>query len=252
VFVVVRTFFREYDAFLSRQERVSADLTRLDARYHAIIEHGRAAIEGARILDIGSHNGRWALAALCSGAAHVVGIEARAGLVAAAETHMRHYGISPDRYRFVVGDVHEQLRHLGAGEFDTILCLGFFYHTARHFQLLAEFQRLSPAHMIIDTAINARKDHVVVFTRENTGDPLMAAGPGPWAWTGRLSRSLLEDALVDAGFGVRYFDWAKFIGEIRQPCPGITETRYGAGTRLTIHARRVRALGVAVTDRVHK
>jgi SAM-dependent methyltransferase len=233
----VRRFFREHDVFLSSEERASDVLTRLDARYHAIIEHGRDAIDGARILDMASHNGRWSLAALCNGAAHVLGVEARPSLVAAANRNVMRYGIADNRYHFVVGDVHKEIRRLEPGQVDTILCLGFFYHTIQHFQLLAEFKRLAPRHLIIDTAINRSRDYRIVVTRERTSDPLMAAGPDRWAWTGRLSGPLLEDALIFADFEVRYFDWASYLRHLDEPCPGVTNTRYGDGTRVTIHAR---------------
>jgi 2-polyprenyl-3-methyl-5-hydroxy-6-metoxy-1,4-benzoquinol methylase len=234
----VQKFFRTYDAFLSSEERQSDVLTRLDARYHAIIEHGHSAIKGARILDIASHNGRWSLAALCSGAEYVLGIEARHDLVAMAHRYMKRYGISQDRYRFVVGDVHEEIRRLEPGQFDTILCLGFFYHTMHHFYLLQQFQRLAPKHLILDTAINSSKGYEVLVTREDTSNYLMAAGKEPWAWVGRLSGPLLEDALTNAGFEVSYFDWSNYLRNLGEPCPGVTNTRYGDGTRVTIHAQR--------------
>lgn len=234
----MRKFFRTYDAFLSSEERESDVLTRLDARYHAIIEHGHAAIKGARILDIASHNGRWSLAALCNGAEYVLGIEARPGLVAAAHSHMKRYGIAEDRYRFVVGDVHEEIRRLEPGQFDTIMCLGFFYHTMHHFYLLQQFQRLAPKYLILDTAINNSEGYKVVVTKEETSNCLMAAGKEPWAWVGRLSGPLLEDALTDAGFEVSYFDWSNYLRNLAEPCPGVTNTRYGNGTRVTIHAHR--------------
>jgi Methyltransferase domain len=236
--VQLRRFFREHDAFLTAEERQSNALTRLDARYHAIIEHGFSAIDGARILDIASHNGRWSVAALQSGALHVVGIEARRELVEAAKQHMRRYGVDRRRYEFVIGDVHTEITRLEPDRFDTILCLGFFYHTAHHFWLLREFARLEPKYLILDTAIDRNPGYTITMTREETANRLMAVGEGPLAWTGRISSRLLEDALLDAGFELSYFDWGAFVRNLKEPCPGVTETRYGDGTRVTIHASR--------------
>jgi len=42
------------------------------------IEQNREVFAGARVLDIASHDGRWSLAALESGAAHVIGVAPRA------------------------------------------------------------------------------------------------------------------------------------------------------------------------------
>src|SRR5262249_46576227 len=159
-------------------------------------------IEGARILDIGCHNGRWTVAAVRSGAAHVLGIEPRRDLVERAKQYMQRYGIPSQRYDFLVGDVHQELPRFEPGRFDTILCLGFFYHTIHPFQLLEEFARLEPKHLILDTGINTHPGYIIVVTRESTADPLLAVGKGSLAWTGKLSRSLTEDALIDAGFDV--------------------------------------------------
>jgi Methyltransferase domain len=234
----VRRFFREYDAFLSAEDRNSDSLTRLDARYQAIIEFGRQSIAGANVLDIGSHNGRWTLAALCNGANHVTGVEPRKELVKAAERHLRRYRIPDDKYTFLVADIHEQIRCFKPNEFDTILCLGFFYHTTQHLFLLDQFARLSPRWLILDTAINTSPDYKIIVTREPTADRLMAVGKDPWAWVGRPSGRLLEDALYFSGFELRYFDWSDFLAGLKEPCPTLANSRYGDGTRVTIHARR--------------
>ena len=231
-------FFREYDAFLTPGQRDSTALTRLDARYHAIIEHGREAIEGARILDIASHNGRWSIAALHSGAEHVVGVEGRQDVVDVAVRHMKRYGVPESQYDFIVGDVHKEIVRFEPGQFDTILCLGFFYHTAHHFQLLEEFERLAPKNLIIDTGINSRKGYEITLNLEDSSNGLMAIGERPRVWTGRVSKKLLEDALVHFGFEVRYFDWAKFLSDLDEPC-SITKTKYADGGRITVHARRM-------------
>jgi hypothetical protein len=57
---------------------------RLSYRYKAIIERNQALFAGARVLDLASHDGRWSLAALDSGAASVTGIEGRQLYVSAA------------------------------------------------------------------------------------------------------------------------------------------------------------------------
>ena len=50
---------------------------RINLRYEAIFAHNADVFQGARVLDIASHDGRWSLAALRTGAAEVIGIEAR-------------------------------------------------------------------------------------------------------------------------------------------------------------------------------
>lgn len=104
---------------------------RLNLRYEAIFGENRDIFAGASVLDLASHDGRWSLAALATGARSVVGIEARPELVKSAMENLAGYGYRADRARFVTGDVHDVLstHDLGA---DVVLCLGFLYHTLRY------------------------------------------------------------------------------------------------------------------------
>ena len=73
-------FFDHYPAFYTSP--VSANPNRLHQRYRAIIESNRDALTGAKVLDVGAHDGRWAFAALHAGAKHVTMIEPRPSAVA--------------------------------------------------------------------------------------------------------------------------------------------------------------------------
>src|SRR4051794_17029055 len=138
-------FFDSYPRFLRTSgSETQAGTGRLNLRHAAIIETNLDAIRGRRILDIASHDGRWSFAALMAGADHVTGIEAQPGLVASAVETMAEYEISPDRYRFIVGDVHEVINDLTPESFDTIFCFGFLYHTVHHMRLFSSIARLRP------------------------------------------------------------------------------------------------------------
>lgn len=126
---------------------------RLAARHRAIIGENLELLRDRRVLDMASHDGRWSLAAIEAGARHVHGIEGRPELVEKAGSIMETYGIAPDRYRFEVGDVHERLAHVEAGSIDTILCLGFFYHTVHHQALIQQFRRIGASAVIVDTVV---------------------------------------------------------------------------------------------------
>ena len=63
-------------------------------------------------------------------------------------------GIEENRYGFLCSDVFDYLPLVEPGQFDTILCFGFFYHTARHVELLREIKRIKPKHFIIDTEVD--------------------------------------------------------------------------------------------------
>jgi 2-polyprenyl-3-methyl-5-hydroxy-6-metoxy-1,4-benzoquinol methylase len=199
-------FFRDTYVFLNQHERDRPnELCRLDARYQAIIAQNVDAIVDARILDIASHNGRWTAACLAKGAQHVTGIEARN--IRASEIHLKQLGFAQSQYHFIRGDVHQAIRNLKPGIFDTILCLGFFYHTAHHFALLEEFKRLDPRFLIIDSQVSRGRGKHIIFGLEDTSSPLAAASDKQFEWAGRMSRELLEESLKSFGFEYTYFDW---------------------------------------------
>lgn len=144
-------FFDKYSEFLDTSI-VGNWPDRLNARYEAIIAANKPLFDGARVLDLASHDGRWSFAALDAGAASVCGVEARPELVAAANSHMESLGISPDRYRFVAGDMFEQ-KDVFKERFDVILCLGVFYHTTRHVELLHLIRSTNAPTLILDTSL---------------------------------------------------------------------------------------------------
>src|SRR5215471_1816190 len=130
---------------------------RLHQRYKAIIASNLVLFHDARILDLASHDGRWTFAALKAGAKQAIGVEARAELVQRGERTFKEYGIRSDRYSFVCSNAIDYLSK-GAGAFDVVLCLGFFYHTMYHMQLLELMARTGATTLIIDTGLSLSDD----------------------------------------------------------------------------------------------
>lgn len=145
------SFFDDYP-LLYGSSKTSATSARLAARHSAIIKVHQALIDGSRVLDLASHDVRWAFAAFAAGAVHVVGVEARRELFANACANFVEYGVDPDRYAFVVGDVFKVLPDI-AVRVDVVLCLGYFYHTIKHIELLDLLERTGAQHIILDTEI---------------------------------------------------------------------------------------------------
>lgn len=162
-------FFDKHDIFL-KTSTVGAWPERLNARYRAIIDDNKGLIEGARVLDIASHDGRWSFAALDAGAAHVTGIEVRPELVEAANKNFEALGVSPGRYTFKVADVFES-EDLRKQQYDLVLCLGFFYHTTRHVELLHRIDRLDAKVLILDTMLLNRPGNVCELRSEPVSSP---------------------------------------------------------------------------------
>ncbi|MEV4754702.1 class I SAM-dependent methyltransferase [Micromonospora sp. NPDC049559] len=205
-----RGFFDEHPRFLGTSA-TGASRKRLNGRYRGLVARQAEVLRGARVLDIASHDGRWSLAAIRAGAARVTGIEVREPLVGRAVAAMAEYGVSADRYEFLLGDAHEVLTRLRPGQFETILCLGFLYHTARHLALLSAMSRLRPRHLIVDTDVAPDDDPVIRLGLESTDDEGHSAGDGAAAMVGVPSRAALELMLRHVGYGsIGYVDWHGF------------------------------------------
>jgi hypothetical protein len=202
-------FFDAYPMFYSTS--TSGKRNRLNKRYRAIIEANESIIQNKSILDIASHDGRWSLAAHFAGARYVLGIEAREQLVNQSRATMSRYGIPDGRVDFVLGDVFEELDRLEPGRFDTVFCLGFFYHTLHHMLLLHKIARLKPTNLIIDTCVDLDPDSTIVIQKEEVENETAGAVPDPGNRThilvGTPTRSALESMLSMSGFSVKYFNW---------------------------------------------
>jgi SAM-dependent methyltransferase len=145
-------------SFMVEQGIETQPLTeRLNIRYRRIIDPIRPEIEGARILDLGSHNGRWPYAYAEAGAAEVLGIEGRAESLA----KFARFPEAPfkSRVKLICGDfIPEMDRLIAEGRtFDIISCLGVFYHTMQHYRMLLQFMALRPKLIILDSSFSPAK-----------------------------------------------------------------------------------------------
>ena len=228
-------FFDKHPRFYETS-RTAAHRGRLNLRYEAIFAENRDIFEGAHVIDIASHDGRWSFAALQTGAAEVFGIEARDDLVDAARENLAYYGVDASRYRIVAGDVFDVLGR-EQGPVDVVLCLGFLYHTLRYPELMCRFRDLAPRHLIIDTFLAAgrtAKPAVHLFTERTKRESNAVVDPfshGNRTLVGWPSLTGLE-ALVEAyGFAVeRYSDWGSLVRD--NPDLG-NVTDYAEGRRIT-------------------
>ena len=69
-------FAEDYPRFMEVSE-LKPKPDRLNERYEAMFARNRDIFDGARVLDLASHDGRYSFAALKTGAAHVTGVEVR-------------------------------------------------------------------------------------------------------------------------------------------------------------------------------
>lgn len=240
------SFFEKHSRFFETST-VGAWPLRLALRHHAVIESNARHFAGARVLDLASHDGRWSLAALAAGAAHVTGVEARPDLVAAAEANLTHYGVPRDAFRFIVGDLNHQLRAPGA--FDIVLCLGYFYHTLNHLALWEYIASTGARHVILDGMVHPSEDLVIRMLAEPVDDDANGASTaGEFdgkVLVGHPTKNALALMLRHFGYECAFFDWAdlqRTRGVVAEDAPQSASNPvgdYAFGRRVTALATRV-------------
>jgi hypothetical protein len=217
---------------------------RMNERYEALFASNRDIFDGARVLDLASHDGRFSFAALKAGAAHVTGVEVRESLIEKAQETFAFYGQDPETYRFVCGDVFEVLAR-EKFDVDVVLCLGYLYHTYRHTELMYRLHNLAPKHLIVDTmVVPGTKPTLKMHPEKDVGDIRSAAqdaysvGRVLVAWP---SVPALQMLLSAYGFEIEsMYDWKSRLAD--RPMAGLEG--YARGRRVTLRCRS-RAAAVA-------
>lgn len=232
------TFTEQYPEFLDTSSTGAVE-RRLNLRYEMMIAKNRKILDGARIVDIASHDGRWAFAALMANASHVTGIEGRADLVDKANKTFAARGISSDRFTFAHGDVHDVLGR-GGFQCDVVLCLGFIYHTLRYPELFSGIRKTGATRLILDTrvtlgtsrTINVHYDEVE-FEKMAVEDRFSENGR---ALVGTPSIPALRKMLRLYGYEItKQLDWQSFLAH-RGGAKSVRD--YANGERATFVAER--------------
>lgn len=200
--------------FLSSVARYSSDdyaIGRLNQRHRKLIEPLRAELEGARVLDLAAHDGRWSYAFAAAGAAEVVGIEGRAHLIARFAEFPQDAAAA--RVRLRCGDIFDGMEaDLAAGaSYDVIGVLGIFYHIMDHFRLLQLVTRFKPRLVLIDSEFSLRPGQVIELLREDPGKDLNALAQVEGqekALIGIPSLSALEAMADVLGYRTEWVDWS--------------------------------------------
>jgi Methyltransferase domain len=223
-----------------RQDRRSEieQRNRMNERYEALFASNRDIFEGARVLDLASHDGRYSFAALKTGAAHVTGVEARQGLIDKAQEAFAFYGQDPSTYRFVRRDIFEVLAR-ERFDVDVVLCFGFLYHTYRHTELMYRLHNLAPRHLILDTMVTGQTQPTLKMIREKDVEDIRSAAADPYS-VGRVlvlrpSLPALELLVSSYDFEVESnYDWKGRLAD-RPDLAGLAG--YANGSRVTLRCR---------------
>ena len=202
----------------------------MNERYEALFASNRDIFDGARVLDLASHDGRYSFAALKTGAAHVTGVEVRQSLIDKAQETFAFYGQDPETYRFVCGDVFEVLAR-EEFDVDVVLCLGYLYHTYRHTELMYRLHNLAPKHLIVDTMVVPGTQPNLRVIPERDVEDIRSAAQDAYS-VGRVlvprpSVPALQMLLNAYGFEIEsMYDWKGRLAG-RPPMPGLRGLREG-------------------------
>jgi predicted RNA methylase len=210
----------------------------MNERFEGMLGSNRDILDGARVLDLASHDGRYSFAALKAGAAHVTGVEVRQSLIDRAHEAFAFYDQDPETYRFVCGDVFEVLAR-EKFDVDVVLCFGYLYHTYRHTEFMYRLHNLAPRHLIIDTMVtSSRKATLRVIREEDVEDNRSAAQDAysvGQVLVLRPSVPALDTLLSSYGFEIEsMYDWKSRLAG-RTPMPGLEG--YASGKRVTLRCR---------------
>lgn len=234
-------FAEDYPRFMEVSE-LTPKPNRLNERYEALFASNRDIFDGARVLDLASHDGRYSFAALKTGAAHVTGVEVRRSLIDKAQETFSFYGQDPETYHFVCGDVFEVLAR-EEFDVDVVLCLGFLYHTYRHTELMYRLHNLAPSHLIVDTLVTPETQPTLRLFSEPNVENILSAAQDAYS-VGRVlalrpSVPALQMLLRAYGFEIEsMYDWKGRLAG-RPPMRGVEG--YAKGKRVTLRCRSHRA-----------
>jgi len=226
-------FFDKYPQFY--ESGITPNANRLRCRYDAIIKANVDILDGARVLDVASHNGRWSAAAILGGrAAHVVGVEPRAELVEIGNAVAAEIGIVHQvDYRAATIMEFLETAKLATDAFDVVMCVGYFYHTYDHFQLLKDFCRIG-RHVILDTEVSPRPALAIFYARESSANIGNAVADEDSALVGRPTKNMLTEMLKTVGYrSWEYFNWQEYKYESAEWMKNYIE-----GRRVTVRASR--------------
>lgn len=176
-----------------------------------------------RVLDVACNAGFWSMEAHKSGAAYVLGVDARPVHVEQAQLVRDALGVDPERVEFRQMDIYD-LAPEEIGEFDLCLVLRILHHLSHPLLALEKLRAVCRNYLVIDIKLLHDEDRPLLFLHSEDPSGVLHGVEG---MAFRPSRAALELMLQGAGFS-----------NVQGVLPG--ETRRGAyrdGRRALFTAR---------------
>ncbi|SDW86784.1 class I SAM-dependent methyltransferase [Roseicitreum antarcticum] len=197
--------------FLSGREHYDdRAVARMNRRHDFLVTPYAADLQGARVLDIAAHDGRWSYALAGAGATSVHGVEARAETVA-------QFDDFPDtpfkaNVSLTTEDLFDHLDRLVASgaTYDVVALYGIMYHVMDHFRILRQVRALQPRLVIIDGEFVRTENPFIHVAYEKTDKSLNAAPQVDGQTTaivGTPSVGALNRMAQALGFDVAWSPW---------------------------------------------
>ena len=179
-----------------------------------IVTRNAALFRGKRVLDLASHDGRWSWAALNAGATHVTGVEGRNELVDKSHSNFEQLSLRRNCYEFICADVFDFLTNAAgkAQKWDTVLCLGLFYHVMDHYRLLKLMTDTTSDGLIMDTGlVDSSKPFIRLINEDNENylHALPSLKGQQVEVVGYPSRAALQMMANSLGWNIEFLKWRK-------------------------------------------
>lgn len=118
-----------------------------------LIKFCGGSLKGKKILDIGCNAGFLALEMINAGCDYIVGIDGRQSHIDKANFVFEVKDIDESRYKFYCDNVYD-IDFKILGEFDIVICLGFFHHVNKHIELLEKISEVNSDLFLLETRVN--------------------------------------------------------------------------------------------------
>jgi len=117
-----------------------------------LIKFYGGSLKGKKILDIGCNAGFFALKMIEAGCDYIVGIDGRQSHIDKANFVFEVKEIDKSKYDFYCGNIYD-VDFKKLGNFDIVICLGFFHHVNKHIELLEKISEVNSDLFLLETRL---------------------------------------------------------------------------------------------------
>lgn len=231
-----QTFPRFFDAYprFYHTSLTGSDAEWNNRRHRVLIDGCLDLIVGQRIIDFGSHDGRWAFAALKAGAKHVTCVEPGKVLAASTFENFKEYGVDPSTFSVAQTGAVEYVETATTGSADTAFLFGMLTLISEQPAFFGHLKKLGVRNLIIDTHIIAGETRPLLElfrAQVQDGNAIVSEKTQADGWMVGATSSLtaLTMMLEHYGWKAQMLEWSDL-----QRHPDMND--YSVGRRVSVRA----------------